>query len=1037
MPDPQQLKQTVKIVLDTTELESQFATLKATIEQHAQQYEQLLKIRVSADLGTSGPTMPGGYPQGRQGENQTEPTFPQLGVGYPGRPTLPPQIPVVPSIPSPSPVLPPTPSMPPMPSPNYPVLPQLPTHQNNNSVPMSNMDAVGYTRQVLAGMTTSEPYRDVFDMISPFLSKSYQSLTHATHGNELYTLQQASRLSNRARSMSERVLYGGSVTRRQVEPLRDQLLDIHHMLNEQQTDYMDKHDLESMNANAMKLTSVMGSYQTMPDDQRERYKDEIKSVQASLDKLGSEFKTIETRDMAISRVETSLNTLPDPAQSPWHISPYIEQGRSALSRMLPMYGMLLGAGALGASYSYASQLGINAGQVGMAAGGANPNLVYQTAQTQGAALGFSPSQEMSAMQMQGQFSGTGNIAFLFRDAQQTAQFARYIGVDQAAGAQLMGTYQLAGAFHPGQEAAAAAALAGATSISGTNSQMFVSGATQLAQSAMRTGIWSGAGPANSLALVNRLGSVAGMPLFQGSQGVTTLEQMQQGFAAGPGQASGMIAPELLPFYQAETKLNSAQLSKYGINSPVLQTAETLGTPFYSTTAGTEAMLRKAHNELSKLTPGTSPYEWLSMSMQQMMFGGPSMKAAQAVHEMSGPGFAKDLAKVTHDVMKAHGTAGTSEAQQQTTYLSSISQHAQKIQAKVEQVEASLGKMEVDLGSIVANMRTWVADGVVLGMAGFGLTKTLDTLMGGKLGNGIKTGINGLFKTGGKGGSITAAEEAASAGGDTALAGELGTLATIDGASGGTLTPIILALLAGGGAGALMGASLPSLINEWKQTNNGHGTPGLPGTVTGNVFGVPTVNATTDVTPAQMGHYSAMPNPLTSITGGPSGVMQYSKVINQDAKKYGVPASLLAGVMQTESRGNPYAINDNTTGSQIYEHSLSSYVQKLKQLEANGNSVDRGLMQFNSKWHPEVSNAQTANPQASIGAAAKLLVGLEKQYGTWDKAIAAYNSGSNINSAAAQQYQQNVFDSMSQFSGPKPRPSAKHNLNRKSKKARYG
>lgn len=58
----------------------------------------------------------------------------------------------------------------------------------------------------------------------------------------------------------------------------------------------------------------------------------------------------------------------------------------------------------------------------------------------------------------------------------------------------------------------------------------------------------------------------------------------------------------------------------------------------------------------------------------------------------------------------------------------------------------------------------------------------------------------------------------------------------------------------------------------------------------------------------------------------------------------------------------------------------------------------GIAQIVPKWHPGVN---PLDPKASIQYAAKFLASLKRQLGTWDKAVAGYNTGAgNVQKAIA-------------------------------------
>lgn len=66
-----------------------------------------------------------------------------------------------------------------------------------------------------------------------------------------------------------------------------------------------------------------------------------------------------------------------------------------------------------------------------------------------------------------------------------------------------------------------------------------------------------------------------------------------------------------------------------------------------------------------------------------------------------------------------------------------------------------------------------------------------------------------------------------------------------------------------------------------------------------------------------------------------------ELIKQTAKKYGINQNLAVKVAECESNLNPQAININAP-----------------------DSIDRGLYQINSKWHPHITDEQAFDPQFS-------------------------------------------------------------------------
>lgn len=98
---------------------------------------------------------------------------------------------------------------------------------------------------------------------------------------------------------------------------------------------------------------------------------------------------------------------------------------------------------------------------------------------------------------------------------------------------------------------------------------------------------------------------------------------------------------------------------------------------------------------------------------------------------------------------------------------------------------------------------------------------------------------------------------------------------------------------------------------------------------------------------------------------PPAGMAYFSWFNRAEDQYGLPAQLLARVAWQESRFDPSAFN--------------------------ASSGARGMMQIVPRWHPEVDPADL-NPLDDIAYAARYLRENFDRFGSWAKALAAYNWG---------------------------------------------
>lgn len=429
-----------------------------------------------------------------------------------------------------------------------------------------------------------------------------------------------------------------------------------------------------------------------------------------------------------SRIPSPVPRLPD-------IEPIIGFAR----QVLPMFSTLLGASALHHAYELGSNLALQAGAIGMQAGGVSPDLVWRSLFSQGAQYGISASQMAEAVQLQGQFAGTGSIAILFRDATQTALFARSLGINIQSAAQILGGYQQAGAFQPGQEASAAQAITAAASASGVNAQMFATSLQQLVTQTMRTSIYTPEnGPAQTLTMINQLGNKLNAPLLQGAQGLTTLQTLQQGFDAGPGQGSGLTAEQLLPVYEAVRKVMAPQLEKMGITNPVLQLATIMRSNVLETNKDAlAAALGAIHTELAK-AQGTPTWQLTAEQFSRFVTGDISMQGIRLMQELASP----DYQKVINQILSQKTPTQSAEAQRQQIYSHSIAQQAQNITSDIQRVLGQIAAPELQLGSAVGGVfaaHPGFTATLITGSALYGGARMLRGIFGGRLGGGGGTG----------------------------------------------------------------------------------------------------------------------------------------------------------------------------------------------------------------------------------------------------------------------------------------------------------
>lgn len=96
---------------------------------------------------------------------------------------------------------------------------------------------------------------------------------------------------------------------------------------------------------------------------------------------------------------------------------------------------------------------------------------------------------------------------------------------------------------------------------------------------------------------------------------------------------------------------------------------------------------------------------------------------------------------------------------------------------------------------------------------------------------------------------------------------------------------------------------------------------------------------------------------------PTKADPYLPLIREQERLYGFPRNLLASLLYQESRFDPNAYNPKVGAS--------------------------GIAQIVPKWHPGVDPFDW---EEAIPYAAKFLASLYKRFGSWEKALAAYNYG---------------------------------------------
>lgn len=115
-----------------------------------------------------------------------------------------------------------------------------------------------------------------------------------------------------------------------------------------------------------------------------------------------------------------------------------------------------------------------------------------------------------------------------------------------------------------------------------------------------------------------------------------------------------------------------------------------------------------------------------------------------------------------------------------------------------------------------------------------------------------------------------------------------------------------------------------------------------------------------------------------------------------ASKHGVPSQILAAVIETESAGNPWALN--IAGRSVLPRSKKAACKTLKEALRSTNVIDIGIAQLNVRWNPELFGpgnrfsdpCEALSPAANMDEAARLLRGHYTVTGNWARAVGRYH-----------------------------------------------
>lgn len=124
---------------------------------------------------------------------------------------------------------------------------------------------------------------------------------------------------------------------------------------------------------------------------------------------------------------------------------------------------------------------------------------------------------------------------------------------------------------------------------------------------------------------------------------------------------------------------------------------------------------------------------------------------------------------------------------------------------------------------------------------------------------------------------------------------------------------------------------------------------------------------------------------------------------QASERYGVPLGVLyaVGLTETGRKGSlhPYALN--IAGKTVFSESPEAALATFRKSRKKGiRLIDLGCMQINHYYHGSefASVEEMLQPARNVDYAAKFLVRLREQEGSWTMAVARYHAGPDNNPA---------------------------------------
>jgi hypothetical protein len=153
-----------------------------------------------------------------------------------------------------------------------------------------------------------------------------------------------------------------------------------------------------------------------------------------------------------------------------------------------------------------------------------------------------------------------------------------------------------------------------------------------------------------------------------------------------------------------------------------------------------------------------------------------------------------------------------------------------------------------------------------------------------------------------------------------------------------------------------------------------------------------------MTALRQGVAPAQPGLEPAMTGDVRGICLAHILRAQD--RYGIPDNLLLGIGLQEagvSRGGgltvwPWAVNAAGEG-RIFDNRAAALAWVRDRQAAGVRSIDVGCMQINLHWHPQAfaDLEQGFDPAVNVDYAARFLLGLYAETGSWTRAAGAYHS----------------------------------------------